>query len=312
MTSGPDLDIPYCDPVSWMEHVLGISPALRQLYASRLAEFPSGHRWRICLYGDEVTPGNPMKPRNKRKCWVIYWAFMEVGRQLCSELQWNILMILRSDHVSGGGKKAKKKVPHICDGMTQVFRAAMKIMTERDTSFINGKVLRPLGTVLAADVFMLIGDEPAIKHMLGHKGSAGNKPCVLCRNCVTVRSDLANHSATLVPLSEPEIDAFQPATNSSLFGAADFLTRQMPALNKTAFEELQQSLGLNHCPEGALWDLGLRAIFRPVSMIQFDWMHCVLVQGVFQLEVQLALTALSRKGVAHLPIHDFLIPDLFV
>ena len=75
--------------------------------------------------------------------------------------------------------------------------------------------------------------------------------------------------------------------------------------------ELEQSIGLNWTPHSVLWDKHLRSIvFKPAEMIQYDWMHVFLVQGLFQLEINLALGRLSSRGFAYERIHLFLIPCL--
>ena len=35
--------------------------------------------WRLVLRSDEVVPGNQLSHDNKRKLWVVYWSFLELG-----------------------------------------------------------------------------------------------------------------------------------------------------------------------------------------------------------------------------------------
>ena len=41
--------------------------------------------WSLVLYADEVTPGNQLGYKNKRKFWAIYWSVLEWGPQALSD-----------------------------------------------------------------------------------------------------------------------------------------------------------------------------------------------------------------------------------
>ena len=303
MDDGSELVVPYADPVAFLDHVLGTSHQIRELYARKLSEY--GAEWQICLYADEVTPGNPLKPRNKRKVWAIYWSCLQLSSHLCNELFWNVLMVIRSDQVYRPKKVRSPDVaPVILEGMCQVFRACLAILTNDISSLKFGKFFRSLGSVIMASPALFIGDEPAIKHCVGNKGSAGNKPCILCSNCVSVRSELWQHSANLFPHSCYDFAKFLASTDESIWEKVELLTARKPVLSKSDFAELQQGLGLNYTPHGVLWDPA--RTFRPCSMIQFDWMHVLLVQGLFQLEVNLCLSKLAHRGFTYQKLHSYL------
>lgn len=310
MTKGAPLKVPYIDPVSWLDHILQQSPAVHQVYLQKLTEFPPEQaEWRVVIYTDEVTPGNPLKARNKRKVWAVYWSFLELGENLCNELFWYTFLVVRSDEVSSAKKKRKRHAaPTIADGMSQVFREVIKVFVDGTSSLIHGKVMHALGRLLVAKPRVLIGDEPAIKHCIGHKGSAGNKPCLLCRNCVNFRSDLWRHHPELVAHSAHRFESFRAASNASIWSGVNLLNSRKDILTKKEFAELEQSIGLNWTPRSVLWDENLRSVFKPAEMIQYDWMHVFLVQGLFQLEVNLALGRLSSRGFSYERIHPFLIP----
>eukprot|EP00969_Alexandrium_andersonii_P188572 8334255-Alexandrium_andersonii.AAC.1 len=60
----------------------------------------------------------------------------------------------------------------------------------------SGVQLSARGSVLwvSARAGVVVGDEPALKHLLGCKGSGGAKPCFACKNVVSQRSELARHA----------------------------------------------------------------------------------------------------------------------
>ena len=126
-------------------------------------------------------------------------------------------------------------MPVILDGVCQVFRACLAILTNDISSLKFGKFFRSLGSVIMASPAILIGDEPAIKHCVGNKGSAGNKPCILCSNCVSVRSELWQHSGNLFPHSCYDFSKFQPSTDESVWEKVELLTARKPVLSKSGF-----------------------------------------------------------------------------
>ncbi len=51
----------------------------------------------MVLYLDGITPGNVLRPDNKRKIWAFYATFLELGREhLCHEECWIPLAVLRT------------------------------------------------------------------------------------------------------------------------------------------------------------------------------------------------------------------------
>ena len=55
----------------------------------------------LCLYSDEVCPGNPLAANPSRKCWIVYAGFKEMGPLLGNENSWITLCVLRSSIVAG-------------------------------------------------------------------------------------------------------------------------------------------------------------------------------------------------------------------
>ena len=66
---GGSLKCWYAHPVCILERALTRSPGFRDLFLRLLEGNPA--RWHLVAYSDEVTPGNNLKPLNRRKCWVI-------------------------------------------------------------------------------------------------------------------------------------------------------------------------------------------------------------------------------------------------
>lgn len=87
----------YANPASHLEMALQRSRHLRTVFQRALQENASG--WHLVAYSDGVTPGNALKPLNRRKTWVVYWTFCELNHHLQNDLCWFTMLILRSDEV---------------------------------------------------------------------------------------------------------------------------------------------------------------------------------------------------------------------
>jgi hypothetical protein len=71
------------------------------------------------------------------------------------------------------------------------------------------------------------------------------------------------------------------------------------------FKEYQKALGWNFLTDGLINCSALERFVGPVSMTMFDWMHCYMVHGAYQLEVGLLLGALSKAGVTSRNLSQF-------
>ena len=54
----------------------------------------------LCIYSDEVCPGNPLAVNTLRKCWVVYAGSKEMGTLLSNENAWITLCAVRSNVVA--------------------------------------------------------------------------------------------------------------------------------------------------------------------------------------------------------------------
>ncbi|CAJ1413262.1 unnamed protein product, partial [Effrenium voratum] len=108
-----------------------------------------------------------------------------------------------------------------------VMVAALKRLVSEEGALANGVFLPSIGKMFQARVKVVLGDEAALKATFQHKGASGIKPCFLCRNVVSVSSELACYDEELVAISSHRKASFQEHTDSSLFQAADYI--QSPA-----------------------------------------------------------------------------------
>lgn len=87
MTDKSEKDFPAVHPVRQLQHAASTIPAFANFLASKL-ELHANDRsrpFKLCLYSDEVTPGNPLVA-NERKLVCFYFSFVEFDGALGSAL----------------------------------------------------------------------------------------------------------------------------------------------------------------------------------------------------------------------------------
>lgn len=294
---GPNVELEIVSPAPFLDHVMRNCTAFANYFIAKHNKRPSSveRPWRIVLYTDEVSPGNQLKVDNRRKVWVIYWSFAEFESGLSNEVMWNILAIARSSTVKD------------LNGMTVLSRYILPYFYS-PSDFRLGISLSHNDQILLvfATISLLVADEAALKSIWEFKGASGTLPCFFCKNVVLHRSDLHlnDSSGTLVSHAESDCSKLLLHTDESLRAVARMLGAQKDLLTRAAFEKLEQSVGLNHRPDGLLCDPTFASL-TPISSTVYDWMHCYVVAGVFNVEVGHLLDRLHSHGVSHVAIHTF-------
>lgn len=256
--------------------------------------------WRIVLYSDEVVPGNQLSNDNKRKLWVVYWSFLELGPEaLAREDAWFCMAAQRSSDVA-----------KVAAGMSQVFGVMIKLFfgsAVHDFS-TGGVVIRsPSGNMarIFAKLGMILQDGAAHKSVWHCKGDAGTKICMLCLNLYTRKSEIVDedgeHLLTCTLVQESELHF---ATDADVRGSVRRLASKQLTEPPKLFDRWQQAVGFRHEPHNLLLDPGLDDVVMPVSQFCHDWMHAIMVHGIFNTVTFLMLEAMIANG--HRDIWDML------
>ena len=247
MLNGSQRKFPAVDPSVQLQHLASTNEGFGEFLLSKLEMHPSDadHAWKIAIYSDEITPGNPLVA-NKRKLVCFYFSFAEFDAALGSETLWFHLMSLRSIHLE-----------QIKGGWSQVFEKACRLFFRSPLDMSLGLTLRPKGCdvrLLFARIGLVIGDEQALKMCFGFKGASGMKCCALCMNITLRHLQVAAHdnSNWMVPHTETDISKMVFATSQSILDNVAALEAKAGRTSKAKFEKMEMSLGLNHVPEGRL------------------------------------------------------------
>ena len=285
------------EPFEWeMAHPLRLvslmiaeSAELKRLFEAAAARHPcdAQHRWRIIIGFDEYIPGNKLQLHNQRKCMNLSFTFLELGL-IRQDTVWFTPVILRHsvlDKVQGG--------------WGFLFRRFLNIMLLGDLGFAStGLALELNGNpfLLYADLEVVLADLDGHRMAFDAKGAGGLRPCLFHPHVVKLGSELTGVDETFVEISCSDPSRFGRARSKDIYADVDLLAvaRQRATdglMTWGRFYNLEKTLGLNHAPHGVFSDVHLRRHVDFASVLTIDWVHCMLADGVFPIEVCLMISA---------------------
>ena len=151
----------------------------------------------------------------------------------------------------------------------------------------------------------MVQDGDAHKRVHWCKGDAGMKLCMLCRNLHTEKSAVVGEDGTnLLTCSlihEADLDF---ATADDIRGSARRLAGWRGHESAGDFRLREQAYGFTHNPHSILLDPSLDAIYDPEANFMHDWMHGMIVHGVFNIIAYLLLESFRDDGRQSIG-HDF-------
>ena len=282
-------------PITPVQTLLLETLARRDMFRTRFAEALALHPntkdapWHLAFYTDEITPGNVLRPDNKRKMAVIHVSFLELGQDfLQAEEAWLCIGVIRSSIA----KKLLGKEGALFRAIFETLYLGPESVTVAGIPVDVGNGPRLLYVVHACAVY----DEAAEKAVWDVKGASGNFPCLDCRNVTALQGGLpmlADCDATgyLVSIACADADKFDPMSDELMWETYDHLVSHAGAAG-AAERETACGIGLN--PHGVLACRALRAHVKPSSSHR-DPMHIMLCNGVFQWELYALLHAMQSN-----------------
>jgi hypothetical protein len=289
---GAKAELLMINPLTLLQAAFGQGGSYTELVMDTLRRHPSSpdHPWSLAVYCDEVVPGNVISHENRRKEWVGYSSFLEFGQMTLSmEEAWLPTLVQRTSTVE-----------RCSAGISQVFGAVLKQWFCNPAANVSagGLVLKhPDGSHhrLWIKLGMILQDGGAHKHVFHVKGDAGTKFCLLCRNLFAIATDVVDEESgeTLLgadQLFEHELDF---ATDTDIMGTLARLVERKATLSPPNFAMFEKATGFNYEQHGMLLDHSLQSVVKPVSHYCHDWMHCMLVNGVFNTITYLMLSSLK-------------------
>lgn len=198
------------------------------------------------------------------------------------------------------------------DGWSQFFKLVCESFFQPPHDLASGILLNIKGhgiRMFYAKIGRVVADEPALKGSCSTKGASASLPCMLCRNVVLAHHDIAtnDHTGFFVPHTETDDSKIVFHSDNSFMGAVQQLRATIGTVSKTVFARTEQALGLAHAPHGVLLcdEVMRRVIGGPITVTQFDFMHCYFVSGIFNTEVGYLLETI-KEVVKIADIENFL------
>ena len=257
--------------------------------------------WRLCLYADEVVPGNQLAANNSRKVWVLYFSFLECHPHLSNENAWWPIVA-----------EPSATLKQVSAGISQVFAQVIKLFFCGSFDLRVGiQLTGPEGSNcvmrLCAALSMILQDGGAHKLVWGCKGDGGTRLCMLCKNLIAEESGAVDADGTnILVCSLIHEQQLQFATDADIRRTIDRLAGFKATDSKQDFQLRQQAFGFTLQEHGILNDPELKGIVNPASQYCHDWMHCIFASGVFNIVVFLCFSAIKqvRTNVWEV-LHDF-------
>ena len=225
---------------------------------------------------------------------MIYASFQEHGQLvLQKEAAWLVLLCQRSSFVAQLEASISQVVAHV---LLHIF--CNPVCNPQ----VGGVVLKsPGGSHLRVHfkLGMLLQDGGAHKLVLGIKGDAGSKFCVLCKNdfCIAGTRN-AEESEEEVVSAVTEHQQLDLATDADVLSSVERLESRRAVCSPADFKLWEQASGINYQPEGLLFNCRLReaGVLRPVSQYCHDWMHGVCSSGTMSVCIFRLFTSLTLAG----------------
>ena len=251
--------------------------------------------WALAVYADEIGH-NPLLPSDPRKTQCIYWTICELGAEaLATENAWFITATIRSTLVD-----------NVDSGMSHVFGFLLSELFFNSASghdFAKSGIVLTLHNgkrvVLFLKLKVIVGDEKALKEILGAKGASGMKICACCTLVVKHETPSANLVEGYVRSTCLDMAKFGNHTNESIMDLVADLKRVNKAwaerrINTSKRDEIEKHYGYKHLENSLLHFTALNLPAR--DMIHYDHYHIFVVNGIFQKEIQGLLVFVSEKG----------------
>lgn len=269
--------------------------ALLHAFSKRRPEFGdllrNAETHRICVYMDEITPGNVLRPDHGKSVAMWYWTLLDFPDWYIGRNEGWFYFAAFPVKLIGGVK----------DGYSYLFGRMMEIFLEQEgpLNFTTGfPCISSRGMFLCkGKLEAVLSDEKSITALWSLRGATGTKPCCFCQNVVghMARDKVQNH-AWLVHYSCSSSERFAKHTASTFSEMRDKLERISG--NKKECQKLGQAYGLTFKATGILWHPTLRDKVCPVRQTVYDWMHILVASGgVCQYECNEYVKVLKGQGV---------------
>ena len=287
MTTGPPLAWEFINPFAFIWYLSTICCEFSEMMAN--AARNAGHKLRFLLYGDELTPGNPLRVDGGRQSFCFYYSFLD----------WPPWILHRKDGWLALGALRTSIIHRIDGGVSHLITIIMKtLFVDGPVNFADGFSFMNRGvSVLCTATFVgFIADEKGLKEFLNIKGQAGHKPCPNCKNVVNfIHKRGAAGSDYVVGLDATSLGELKLHNDKSFFAMVSRVGAAAAASNAEC-EELEKVCGVNYDPRSILFCPELRPLIKMPDIYHRDWQHTLCSNGVAGTEIAAILGVMQANA----------------
>jgi hypothetical protein len=266
--------------------------AFRRFLMERHNAHQSSHEdpWSLILYGDEYNPGLELTSAHRRKQWMTYCSFLELGAVALEReaFWWPLSACLTSevDKLDSGYSQLMGRI------VSFIFNGATCPRTVGVTLHHQGDVVE-----LFFDLYGFLMDGLAHKVLWGTKGESGTRCCASCINYYAADSAVVADDAGGLTGSTNDWRTLEPATDLSVRASVARVAEAFRTCGAPVFKVWSQAIGFNHLPYGILNQPACDGLVKPVTQKMIDPSHTLVIGGVVNTVWFLYFDTLSKAGV---------------
>ena len=279
------------------------SAEMEKAFAQALQSHPCSVEkpWRLVVTFDEFTPGNMLKPHNRRKTMATNFSFMEL--EPSGDLAWWTMAVALSDHihrVEGGWSRMLRDLLRMALGQPSGMQLAGIPM-----------VVKGEPTMIFAKLHCLLSDGDGLRMALQWGGASSNKPCFRHWNVVKPGSPLSQVEG-YVSTHCGDLSRFQVLSEEDLATMVDVAVEasqqgKRGVMKPSHVQEAHTDLGFKATEGGLLADPQLRSLVKWMDAIRYDWAHTFLADSMLGYDLWALVEAAKEHEVfSQKDVHDFL------
>lgn len=271
-TEGPPVKFWAANVQRLLEHILENSPKYRERWT-----IPPGGAVSVVLYLDECTGGNVLATHSSKKIAFFYLGVDEVGKLQYHQMWLPYAMMPARD------------ISLVSGGLSAFTGALLRHFHAQQT-----QGLTIFGNHYALTLKAYVGDYDSIATMYMAKGASGLKPCLLCANILSSRSDVPSIDAHFQGIESHQTEKFQPVAPAELHSLFDELLVASHGSTQTARQEQERNFGCSLHPHSLL-NCSVARELLPISKIVFDSCHCYYANGASATEILLFQAQMEQR-----------------
>eukprot|EP00438_Fugacium_kawagutii_P012074 Skav202393 [mRNA] locus=scaffold815:34427:36337:+ [translate_table: standard] len=237
-----------------------------------------------CIYADEIVPGNPIAPNNKRRTWAFYFTWLPLT-PLRKEFLWIPIAIIRTSEIA-----------NLPGGLPQAFTVVLDALSR----FCDEGIVLANNLVLTTSLIFL-GDEDALKKLGSHKGASGLRPCIKCSNCISRGNSVPGYFA----IEHDRATDFEPDHDETMKDTMLHLQSLHERGVHARLYEHEKLSGWKYNPHAFCFKDNIWKLLGP-SNFCYDSMHIIWGNGIANLEIGLVWQQATLHGATRDQLERFL------